>query len=132
MEVRLTAYGLDAWKRGLQQAPEMARKEMLRAATEATMLLEYDLKTLGNYPYDTGVTQRSIEPVAFATPVGVLGQVGSPSPVAGFLEFGTKHMKARPSFPAAWERRKEQVGRLFEDAAGRIAMKLGELPGGMA
>lgn len=135
MQFTLTPYGLDAWQRGLRLAPETAKREMLVAVTEATLLLEADLKEGppgSHYPYLTGTTMRSITPVAFSTPVGVLGLVGSPSPVAAFLALGTKYMKARPSFPAALARQQSKVLRMFEDAAGRIAKRLGEMPGGAA
>lgn len=131
--MQLTAYGLDAWQRGLKQAPEMAQREMLRAATEAVLVLEADVKTLGHYPRDIGLTQDGIShAVSFHEPAGVLGVVGSASPVASFLEFGTKRMTARPSFPKVWARKQAEVQRFFEDAAGRIAKNLSDLPGGSA
>lgn len=133
MQIRLTPYGLDAWQRGLREAPKMAQREMLAAMEEATMLLEQDVKTLGHYPRDTGLTQDGISrAVSFSQPVGVLGVVGSASPVAAFLEFGTKRMKARPSFPDVMARQQFKVLRAFEDAAGRIAANLRSLPGGTA
>lgn len=88
MRFSLTPYGLDAWTRGLQQAPEMAQREMLAAATEAVLLLQTDVK--GNYPVVSGSTRDSISYDAFSTPAGVLGVVGSSAPVAGWIETGTR------------------------------------------
>jgi hypothetical protein len=133
VEIRITPYGLDAWQRALRDAPEMAQREMLRAAEEATLALEVDVKTLGHYPRKTGLTQDGISrQVSFSEPAGVLGVVGSASPVAAFLEFGTRRMTARPSFPAVWARQRAVVQRFFEDAAGRIAKNMSDLPGGAA
>lgn len=132
MQIRLTPYGMDAWTRGLQQAPEMAQREMRKAMAEAVMKLEGDLKKRGHYPYRTGTTQKSIAGVQLFQPVGVLGMVGSPAPVAAFLEYGTRRMKARPSFPAALERHKHAIELMFEDAASRIAQQLAQPPGAQA
>jgi len=133
MQMLITPYGLAAWVRGLSEAPTMAQREMRAAMEEVTLLLERDVKALGHYPRDTGLTQDGISrDVSFSQPMGVLGVVGSASPVAAFLEFGTKRMKARPSFPDVMARQQFKVLRTFEDAAGRIAAKLRALPGGTA
>lgn len=160
MQFRLTPYGMDAWTRGLQQAPETAQREMLVAMTEATMLLESDVK--GRYPHSTGLTRASVSSDAFSTPAGVLGVVGSANPVAAFVELGTKPhwaplwplaewvervlgitgseqlgvakaiqrkiarqgTKPNPLFADALDRHQAAIGRMFEDAAGRIAAQL--------
>ena len=84
--------GLDALRRGLSLAPEMTRRELLVAATEATMLVEREVKD--NIPRGaTELTAKSISSDAFSTPLGVIGIVGSSQASAAFLELGTKpHM----------------------------------------
>lgn len=170
MKISLTPYGLDALERGFRQAPAVARRELLAAMREATLLLEADV--VGRYSEPgpkgakhTGATRASIASDAFATPAGVLGVVGSASPVAAFIELGTRgaprgwpplepllqwvhdvlglggeeaegaargiqrkiHARgtpARPFFAQALEKNEAAVGRMFEDAAGRIAAQL--------
>ena len=83
--------GLDALKRGFDQAPEVTRRELLAAATQGTLLVEREVKD--GMPRHTGMTAASVASDAFATPVGVIGTVGSSQPSATFLELGTKpHM----------------------------------------
>ena len=88
MQIRLTPYGMDAWTRGLQQAPEMAQREMLAAVAEAVNLLESDVT--GRYPVASGLTRQDIKGDYFSTPAGVLGVVGIASPVGAFVELGTR------------------------------------------
>ncbi|MBX9831655.1 MAG: hypothetical protein K2X78_01235 [Burkholderiaceae bacterium] len=83
--------GLDALKRGFDQAPEVTRRELLAAATQGTLLVEREVKD--GMPRHTGMTAASVASDAFSTPVGVIGTVGSSQPSATFLELGTKpHM----------------------------------------
>lgn len=89
--MHLSFAGLDALRRGFDQAPEVTRREMLAGVTEATLLQEREVKD--SVPRVTGLTAASISSDAFATAVGVLGVVGSSQPTAMFLELGTKpHM----------------------------------------
>lgn len=88
MQIKLTAYGLDALQRGFEQAPAMARRELMTSMREAVALLEAAAK--GEFPHHTGDTRNSIAGDAYATPMGALGVVGSPSPVAAFVELGTR------------------------------------------
>lgn len=92
MDISLTPYGLEALRRGFEQAPEVARRELLVAMTEATLVLQADL--VGAWPEHTGVSRARITSDAFSTPTGVLGVVGSDAPVVAFVELGT-----RPHFP---------------------------------
>lgn len=88
MQIKFTPYGLAALQRGLHESPEVTRRELLAAATEAVTLLESDV--VGNYPRHQGLTRASITSDAFSTPAGVLGLVGSAAPVAAFIELGTR------------------------------------------
>lgn len=127
MQLSLTPYGLDALQRGFARAPEMARAELRRAVEEAVVLLQADV-TGPSYPVITGLTRASIGHQTINQPLGVSGFVGSASPVAAFIELGTRRMRARPFFAQALERHQHAIARLVEDAAGRIAA---QLPGGV-
>ena len=83
---------LAALSRGFKEAPEVTRRELLAAMTESTLLVEREVKE--NIPRGaTGLTAASVMSDAFATPVGVIGQVSSSQPSATFVELGTKaHM----------------------------------------
>lgn len=89
--VHISIEGLEAIARGMQAAPEAARRELLAAATEAVMLAEREVKE--RMPRVSGLTANSIAGDAFSTPTGVLGTVGSSQPSAIFVELGTRpHM----------------------------------------
>lgn len=88
MQVKFSAYGLNALQRGFQEAPAVARAELLRAGQEAVLMLESAI--VGAFPHHSGVTRASFSSSAFSTPMGVLGLVGSAAPVALFVELGTK------------------------------------------
>lgn len=82
---------LAALMQGFAQAPEATRRELLGTMTQATLLVEREAKD--RTPKVTGATAASIASDAFATPVGVIGTVGSSQPSLGFVELGTKpHM----------------------------------------
>lgn len=89
--MHLTFAGLDALQRGFTKAPDVTRRELLAGMTEATLLMEREVKD--GMPRHTGMTAASVTSDAFATSMGVLGTVGSSQPSATFLELGTKpHM----------------------------------------
>ncbi|SDD56114.1 hypothetical protein SAMN05192589_107116 [Paracidovorax valerianellae] len=89
--LHLTLAGLDALQRGFEQAPDATRRELLAGMTEGTLLVEREVKD--RLPRVTGMTAASVASDAFATPVGVIGTVGSSQPSATFLELGTRpHM----------------------------------------
>lgn len=91
MSLHLTMAGLDALQRGFAAAPDMTRRELLAAATEATLLVEREVKE--RIPKVTGMTAASVASDAWITPVGVIGLVGTSQPSALFVEEGTKpHM----------------------------------------
>lgn len=84
----MTWAGLDALRRGFELAPELTRHTLLATMTEATMLVEREAKD--SMPKVTGITAGNIASDAFATPVGVLGVVGSSQASATFVELGTR------------------------------------------
>lgn len=89
--IHLRMDAVDALRGAMARAPELVEQELLVSMTEATMLLERDVKE--RMPRVSGMTAGSVTSDAFATSAGVLGVVGSALPVAAFLELGTKpHM----------------------------------------
>ena len=89
--LHISLSGLDALQRGFAQAPEATRRELLATMTQATLLAEREAKE--RTPRVTGKTAASIASDAFASPVGVIGIVGSSQPALMFVELGTKpHM----------------------------------------
>lgn len=88
MNVRLTAFGLDALARGLKQMPDYTRAELLGAMTEATTMLGREVQEV--MPKVSKLTAASVTSDAFSTPAGVLGVVGSAQVSAAVLEEGRK------------------------------------------
>lgn len=86
--MHLSISGLDALVRGMVEAPEATRRELLATMTQGTLLVEREAKE--RMPRHTGMTAASISSDAFVTPVGVIGTVGSSQPTATFAELGTK------------------------------------------
>ncbi|RMX19072.1 HK97 gp10 family phage protein [Vandammella animalimorsus] len=82
---------LDAITRGLREAPDETRRLLAAAMHQATLLVLHEAQE--NMPRASGDAWRSIGSEVHSTPAGVLGVVGSASPVAAFVELGTKpHM----------------------------------------
>lgn len=86
--VHMSLAGLDALQRGMAQAPEMTRRELLAAAKASTLHLEGQVKD--RMPSASGKTRESVHSDAFSTPAGVIGTVGSSMATATFLELGRK------------------------------------------
>lgn len=84
----LSISGLDALRRGFEQAPDATRRELLGTMKHATLLVEREAKD--RTPRVTGQTAASIASDAFSTPVGVIGTVGSSQAALTFVELGTK------------------------------------------
>ena len=84
----LSAHSLAALTRGFKEAPVVAERELTAAATEATMLLEREVKEA----WPTGIfhSRQQISSDVFSTPTGVLGVVGTPSAYAPVIEHGRK------------------------------------------
>ncbi|WP_238947531.1 hypothetical protein [Vandammella animalimorsus] len=82
---------LDAITRGLREAPEQTRQILEATMHQVTLLVQREAQE--NMPRASGLTAASIGSEVHSTPAGVLGVVGSASPVAAFVELGTKpHM----------------------------------------
>lgn len=87
----LSISGLDAIRRGFEQAPQTTRQELSGAMQEAVLLVEREVRE--NLPRVSGLTAGSITSDVASLPAGVLGVVGSSQPSALFLELGTRpHM----------------------------------------
>jgi hypothetical protein len=79
-------------QRALQEAPEVAERELTAAATEAVLLVEREVQERISVGA-TGLTRASVTGDVMSTPVGPLGVVGSSQVSALFVELGTKpHM----------------------------------------
>ncbi|CAN5439069.1 hypothetical protein BH10PSE18_BH10PSE18_19030 [soil metagenome] len=90
--LQISAPALAAISRGWAEAPAVTRRELLAAMTQATLLVEREVKE-GIPRGATGLTAASVTSDAFSTSAGVLGIVGSSQPAALFVELGTKpHM----------------------------------------
>jgi len=99
----ISAGALNILQDGLQRAPEMTRRELMAAATEATMLLEREVKE--KIPTGaTGLTRQSVTSDVMSTPAGVLGVVGSSQPAALFVEEGTRPHMPPPAALQPWVR----------------------------
>ncbi|MGE4244280.1 hypothetical protein [Ramlibacter sp.] len=87
-----SANALATVQRGFAQAPAFTEQQLLVATTEATMLLEREVKEA--MPRGaTGLSAGSITSDVMSTPAGVLGVTGSTQPSVLFLELGTRpHM----------------------------------------
>lgn len=121
--IEITAPGLAALQRGFEKAPVYTREALLAAMTDATQLLEREVKDA--MPAVSGLTRASVTSDAFSTPAGVLGVVGSASVAAVAVELGTRpHMP--PIEPLiGWVQ--EKLGVSAQDArsvAFAVAMKI--------
>jgi hypothetical protein len=110
--VSVSAQALAVLQRALQEAPQLLEREMTAAATEATILVEREVKE--NIPRGaTGLTAGSVTSDVFSTPAGVLGVVGSSQPAALFIELGTRGGARKMPPPDAlvpWIRAKRGLG----------------------
>ncbi|HSV78903.1 MAG TPA: hypothetical protein VLK85_06810 [Ramlibacter sp.] len=85
----MSAHDLATLYRALDEAPAVAERELMAAMTEATMLLEREVKEY--IPRGaTGLTAASVTSDAFSTPAGVLGVIGSSQASALFVEEGRR------------------------------------------
>lgn len=130
----MSAHGLATLQRAFNEAPQLAERELMAAMTEATMLVEREVKE--NMPRGaTGLTAASVTSDAFSTPAGPLGVVGSSQPSALFIELGTRpHPEAGsqgarqmppPEALVPWVRAKLGLGeKEAKSAAFAIALKI--------
>lgn len=120
MQTSLTFKGLDTIRRGLAEAPELTRRELLAAMKDSVNHLQSDV--VGHFPTSgAGTTRNSISGEAYVHDAGVLGVVASSSPVAGWIEFGTRpHPIDEDGIEAIvdWAMRKHHLG---EEEARNLA-----------
>lgn len=91
MNLSISIAGLDAFARGLREAPAFVDQVLRETMTEATLLLQREWQE--RLPRASGLTAQSITSDVASTPAGVLGLVASSQPSAVFVELGTKpHM----------------------------------------
>lgn len=93
--------GFEATQRALLRVPDVARTHASSAVAASTFAVAQRARAI--VPVDTGTLKASIE--SSRTVNGLTGSVGVSSRDVGywrFVEFGTRHMAARPFFrPAA-------------------------------
>jgi len=115
-ELRLTSASLIM----LQKFPEDARRALFNAMVKASKFLEVEVKkSFGQSGYPnirTGNLKRSIYNRAFERASEVVGAVGATALYAGFLEDGTRRMRARPFLRPAITRNSAQLSRIITDS----------------
>lgn len=91
MNLSISMGDMQAFGRGLREAPEYTERVLQETMTEATLLVQREWQE--NIPRASGLTAASITSDVASTPAGVLGVVASSQPNALFLELGTRaHM----------------------------------------
>jgi hypothetical protein len=91
--MQISAYSLVQLEAGFRQAPELTERELTATMTLVTQVLEGQVKD--GMPKRTGLTAGSVTSDVWSEPAGVLGVVGSASPVALFIEEGTRPHEIR-------------------------------------
>jgi hypothetical protein len=99
MKTSLSATSLVQLQRGFEMAPVLTERELMAAMTAVTMGLEGEVQDA--MPKRTGLTAASVTSDVFSTPTGPLGVVGSASPIALFIEEGTKPHEIRARYAKA-------------------------------
>jgi HK97 gp10 family phage protein len=110
-----------------------AKKLIQRSSPGGKLVIRYQPQTGTPYTHtasepgeapntDTGALARSvsveIKPKTFFSGGGVI--VGSTLEYAKWLEFGTKHMAARPWLTPALEAKRDEIFRIFKIEVGKI------------
>lgn len=96
MKAALELQGWAELDAAFRQAPEIVRRELLAAVTEADQLLEREVKD--KTPTATGVSRASIFSREQVLESGAIGVVGTTLPHVAYVELGTK-----PHFPPVQE-----------------------------
>lgn len=109
----MTLEGFERTMKALQSAPEVVRSLSSAAINTSTFAIAQRARAL--VPVDTGKLKNAIEANKVVT--ALTGSVGVNKSVDAFywrfVEFGTKHMAARPFFrPAAEEERDRFIQRM--------------------
>jgi hypothetical protein len=89
----ISAPALATLQRAFVEAPELADRELYATMIAVTQALEGEVKDA--MPKRTGLTAASVNSDVSSTPAGLLGVVGSASPIALFIEEGTKPHEIR-------------------------------------
>ena len=117
--VVLKITGLDRLKAGLEAAPRR-----LRAVANCVVIQQMSMVTeraRAIVPVRTGYLRSTI----YSKKIGFLGwEVGASAFYAGFVEFGTRYMRARPYLRPAVEEKMPLVREALKDA---LILKLLEL-----
>lgn len=92
MKLSMELQGWQFLDEAFRRAPDLVRKELLAAVTEADMLLEREVKDAT--PTATGVSRASIFSREQALPDGAIGVVGTSQTHMAYVELGTQ-----PHFP---------------------------------
>jgi hypothetical protein len=89
----ISAPALATLQRSFVEAPALAERELYGTMVAVTQALEGEVKDA--MPKRTGLTAASVNSDAYSTPAGAIGVVGSASPIALFIEEGTKAHEIR-------------------------------------
>jgi HK97 gp10 family phage protein len=114
----LTLHGMEALQAALVRAPALVKDRTAEAVQQTTFAIAQRMRTLAPRG-ETGTLARSIEPRARGNSGGVW--IGLDAWYWYFLEYGTRHIAARPFARAAaeaesptFEHRIRQIGQALE------------------
>ncbi len=124
--MQLSFQGAEALRQAFEQAPDVARAELLATVERLVKHLEravQDRYRLPGGPNDTGVSANSIRGVAYAVPAGVLGVVASPRAEVTFIELGTRPHWAPIKPLHEWVQRKLRLQGSHAWAVAKVIQK---------
>lgn len=101
LQVRI--YGLEELERAMRKAPELVHREMHRAMTKSTMVVEE--KTKRETPVDTGRLRASWNSRVEGFGTDIRGVVGTKVFYAPYVEYGTRPHWPPPGALATWAKR---------------------------
>jgi HK97 gp10 family phage protein len=104
----------------LRLRTDEAKAEMHQKILEAQQsVFELDIKpdAVQNSPRKTGTNARSIDQDTLAVAQGVQSELYTQSGYGGYLELGTRRMKAQPYLYPAFQRGMEKLEEGFTDIA---------------
>lgn len=121
-EVRAEVKGLKETQAKLEQVTkDLEGPPMVQAMRTATLMVQRDAKIYA--PVDTGRLRASITPRVATMGEVIEGTVGSNVSYSRYQETGTRYMKGKRYLQRAFDRNKERIYRLFEQATKRIVNK---------
>jgi hypothetical protein len=89
----ISAPALATLQRAFVEAPALAERELYATMVAVTQAMEGEVKDA--MPKRTGLTAASVNSDTYSTPEGAIGVVGSASPIALFIEEGTRPHEIR-------------------------------------